>query len=243
MGWLSSAVSAVGNAFSSACSAVGNAISNTFGNVTDTFNKTINDLGNVLTSASAILTALSVVIPHPQLRLAVKVIDSALVVLGLLKQNETTEDIGDMALQAYEADIKPADFSSYDDYINTLRNFKLDPEKSAKFNFGEKISAGITVQAWGLEEKIGQSSSDLLVHILKDAPNVFKGEGYFNETRVQNIIGKIKDISDVAKYFSNKLDPDKNNDIEQELVKAEQSLNPDKTVDEIYQELDKHKFE
>ncbi|NUG71818.1 hypothetical protein HUN36_20965, partial [Acinetobacter bereziniae] len=241
MGWLSSAVSAVSSTFSSACSAVGNAISNTFGNVTDTFSKTINDLGTVLTTTSAILTALSVVIPHPQLRLAVKVIDSALVVLGLLKENETTEDIGDMALQAYEADIKPADFSSYDEYISALRNFKLDPEKSEKFNFGEKVSAGITIQAWGLEEKIGQGSSDLLVYILKDAPNVIKGEGYFTETRVQNIIGKIKDISDVAKYFSNKLNPDKNNDIEQELVKAEQNLNPDKSVDEIYQELDKHK--
>ncbi|NUF64282.1 hypothetical protein PYR74_07195 [Acinetobacter bereziniae] len=243
MGWLSSAVSAVSSTFSSACSAVGNAISNTFGNVTDTFSKTINDLGTVLTTTSAILTALSVVIPHPQLRLAVKVIDSALVVLGLLKENETTEDIGDMALQAYEADIKPADFSSYDEYISALRNFKLDPEKSEKFNFGEKVSAGITIQAWGLEEKIGQGSSDLLVYILKDAPNVIKGEGYFTETRVQNIIGKIKDISDVAKYFSNKLNPDKNNDIEQELVKAEQNLNPDKSVDEIYQELDKHKSE
>ncbi|NUG81989.1 hypothetical protein HUN33_18405, partial [Acinetobacter bereziniae] len=188
MGWLSSAVSAVSSTFSSACSAVGNAISNTFGNVTDTFSKTINDLGTVLTTTSAILTALSVVIPHPQLRLAVKVIDSALVVLGLLKENETTEDIGDMALQAYEADIKPADFSSYDEYISALRNFKLDPEKSEKFNFGEKVSAGITIQAWGLEEKIGQGSSDLLVYILKDAPNVIKGEGYFTETRVQNII-------------------------------------------------------
>lgn len=243
MGWLSSAVSTVSSAFSSACSAVGNAISNNFGNVTDTFSKTINDLGTVLTATSAILTALSVVIPHPQLRLAVKVIDSALVVLGLLKENETTEDIGDMALQAYEADIKPADFSSYDEYISALRNFKLDPEKSEKFNFGEKVSAGITIQAWGLEEKIGQGSSDLLVYILKDAPNVIKGEGYFTETRVQNIIGKIKDISDVAKYFSNKLNPDKNNDIEQELVKAEQNLNPDKSVDEIYQELDKYKSE
>ena len=243
MGWLSSAVSTVSSAFSSACSAVGNAISNTFGNVTDTFSKTINDLGTVLTATSAILTALSVVIPHPQLRLAVKVIDSALVVLGLLKENETTEDIGDIALQAYEADIKPADFSSYDEYISALRNFKLDPEKSEKFNFGEKVSAGITIQAWGLEEKIGQGSSDLLVYILKDAPNVIKGEGYFTETRVQNIIGKIKDISDVAKYFSNKLNPDKNNDIEQELVKAEQNLNPDKSVDEIYQELDKYKSE
>lgn len=243
MGWLSSAVSTVSSAFSSACSAVGNAISNTFGNVTDTFSKTINDLGTVLTATSAILTALSIVIPHPQLRVAVKVIDSALVVLGLLKENETTEDIGDMALQAYEADIKPADFSSYDEYISALRNFKLDPEKSEKFNFGEKVSAGITIQAWGLEEKIGQGSSDLLVYILKDAPNVIKGEGYFTETRVQNIIGKIKDISDVAKYFSNKLNPDKNNDIEQELVKAEQNLNPDKSVDEIYQELDKYKSE
>ena len=40
---------------------------------------------------------------------------------------------------------------------------------------------------------------------------------------------------------NNKLNPDDNNRVEQELVKAEQGLNPDKSVDNIYQELDQHR--
>ena len=177
----------------------------------------------------------------PQLRPLAAVLDVALVVVGLLKPEETVEDIGDKVLQGYEQDIKPADFSTYNEYITAIRNVKLDPEKSKEFNFGEKITAGTTVMAWGMEEKLGQGSSDLLVHIIADAPNIAKGEGYFTESRVQNILDKIKDIADVAKYFSNKLNPDDNNRVEQELVKAEQGLNPDKSVDNIYQELDQHR--
>lgn len=235
----SSACSAVSSAFSSACSAVSNAISNTFGAISNTFSSAMESLGSVVSIAAPIISALSVVMP--QLRPLAAVLDVALMVVGLLEPEETVEDIGDKVLQGYEQDIKPADFSTYNEYITAIRNVKLDPEKSKEFNFGEKITAGTTVMAWGMEEKLGQGSSDLLVHIIADAPNIAKGEGYFTESRVQNILDKIKDIADVAKYFSNKLNPDDNNRVEQELVKAEQGLNPDKSVDNIYQELDQHR--
>ena len=235
----SSACSAIGSAFSSACNAVSNAIISTFGAVSSVFSSTMENFSSVVSIAAPIISALSVVMP--QLRPLAAVLDAALIVIGLLNPDETIEEIGDKILQGYEQDIKPADFSTYDEYITVIRNVKLDPEKSKEFNFGEKITAGLTVQAWGMEEKFGQGSSDLLVHIIKDAPNIAKGEGYFTETRVQNILEKITSVADVAQYFSNKLNPDDSNRVEQELLKVEQNLNPDKSLDNIYQELDKHR--
>lgn len=158
-------------------------------------------------------------------------------------QDESVKDIGEKVLQGYELDIKPADFSTYEEYISAIRNVKLDPEKSDKFNVGEKMAAGITVQAWGVEEKYGKGSSDFIAHILNDAPNIAKGEGYFTESRVQNILDKITNIADVAKYFSNKLNPDTANMVGKQLLSAEQELSPDKSVREIYQELDQQRKE
>ncbi|MFW2037308.1 hypothetical protein ACG92Y_02050 [Acinetobacter ursingii] len=231
--------SSVGSAISSACSAVGSAISGAFGSVSSTFSNAMSNIGSVLSTASTILSALSVAMP--QIAKIAAIVDIALTILNLQDKNENVEEIGEKVLQGYEMDIKPADFSTYEEYITAIRNVKLDPEKSEKFNLGEKLAAGITVQAWGMEEKYGQGSSDFLVHILNDAPKIAKGEGYFTESRVQNILDKIKNVADVAKYFSNKLGPDDGNRVEQELVQIEKGLNPNKTVEDIYKELDQHR--
>lgn len=229
----------LGSWISSACSSIGSAISSAFGSVTSTFSNAMNNIGSVLSTASTILSALSVAMP--QLAKIAAIVDIALTILNLQDQDENIEEIGEKVLEGYELDIKPADFSSYDEYIAAIRNIKLDPEKSDKFNQGEKLAAGITVQSWGMEEKYGKGSSDFLVHILNDAPKIAKGEGYFTEGRVQNILEKIKDVSDVAKYFSNKLNPDDSNTVGKKLVAAEQELNLDKSTREIYQELDQHR--
>lgn len=230
---------AISGAFSSACSAVGGAISSAFGSVSSTFTNVMNNFGSVLSTASTILSALSVAMP--QLAKIAAIIDIALTILDLQDKDENIEEIGEKVLEGYALDIKPADFSGYDEYIAAIRNIKLDPEKSDKFNLGEKLVAGITVQSWGMEEKYGKGSSDFLVHILNDAPKIAKGEGYFTEGRVQNILDKIKDVADVAKYFSNKLNPDDSNAVGKQLVAAEQELSPDKSKREIYQELDQHR--
>ena len=230
---------AISGAFSSACSAVGGAISSAFGSVSSTFTNVMNNFGSVLSTASTILSALSVAMP--QLAKIAAIIDIALTILDLQDKDENIEEIGEKVLEGYALDIKPADFSGYDEYIAAIRNIKLDPEKSDKFNLGEKLVAGITVQSWGMEEKYGKGSSDFLVHILNDAPKIAKGEGYFTEGRVQNILDKIKDVADVAKYFSNKLNPDDSNAVGKQLGAAEQELSPDKSKREIYQELDQHR--
>jgi hypothetical protein len=231
--------SSVGSSVSSVCSAVGGAISSTFGSVSNACTGFLNNITNVLAAVSPVLTALSVAMP--QLRVAAAVVDVALTVLGLLQPNETTEELGDHILQAYEADIKPADFSTYDEYVAAIRNFKLDPEKSEKLNVGEKFAAGLSVLAWGMEEKLGTGSSNLLVNILNDVPNLDKGQGYFTEQRVTNILDTVKDVAELCKYFSKKLSPDAENRVEQQLIQAEQALNPDKDIETIYQELDQNR--
>lgn len=233
--------SSLSNAVSSACNAVKNAISSVCGSVSKTFDHMIENFAPTLRTASIVLHALSLVIPHPYLRVAVKVIDTALMILGLMKKDETTEDLGDRVLQAYEQDIKPADFSSYDDYIATLRNFKLDPEKSKGFSFAEKIAAGMTLHTWGLEQHMGIGSGEFLAYVLKDAPNVALGKGYFNQIRVEQMVKDIKNVGDVVKYFNRDLDVDRAQQVEQALVKIEQALHPDKSIDEIYTLIDEQK--
>lgn len=245
-GAISSAVSAVGSAFSSACSAVGNACSAVGRAVSSAFTGVMENIGTIAQVVSAVapvLQALSVVMP--QLRVATGVVtalDALFQAFGLSKNGETIEDIGEMVLDGYEADIKPTDFSTYDEYMQAIRAFKLEnPNSSKEYHFSEKFTAGLTVQSWGLEEKFGEGSTDLVVSILKDAPNVAKGEGYFTDVRINNIISAVSSLADVAKYFAGKLEIDDKNKVEQELVKAEQQLNPDKSVDIIYQELDKYR--
>lgn len=237
MGW--GILGSIGSAISSGIGACCNAIGNAFSAASSAFSSAMTSLGSVFSTAGSILSSLSVVMPY--IGTIAKVIDVVLGVLGLLEKDEKTEDIGDRVLQGYEIDIKPKDFATYEQYISAIREIKLDPEKSKNYNLGEKLAAGLTVQSWGMEEKYGQGSSDFLINIIKDAPNLAKGNGYFTESRVQNILDKIKDVAEVAKYFANKLNPDDSNRVEQQLVNAEQSFSPDKSLNTIYQELDKYK--
>ena len=227
------------DSISSACASVGNAISNTFSSFSSTCSDVINSVATHAPAISGVLKALSVVIPHPYLKMALPIIDAALVVIGLLATGETTEEIGERALHAKEANISPSDFFSYDEYMEEIRAFELDPEKSNNFNFGEKVAAGMSIQAWGMEEKFGEHSSELLSLIITDAPNLNKGEGYFTESRVDSILQSIDNISNVVNFFKAKLDPDTRGEIESSLVDIEKSLNPDMSIEDIYNQLDK----
>lgn len=227
------------DSISSACSSIGSAISDTFSSFSSTCSDIIDSVATHAPAISGALKALSIVIPHPYLKAAIAVVDMVLITLGLLGSNETTEEIGERVLHAKEANISPADFSSYDEYMEEIRNFEIDPEKSKDFNFGEKIAAGISVQAWGMEEKIGENSSELLALIMNDAPNLNKDEGYFTESRIEAILQSIDKVSNIVDFFKDKLDPDTRGEVESSLVDVEKSINPDMPIEDIYNQLDK----
>lgn len=249
MGWLSGACSAISSALSSACSAVSSAVSSVCSAVgsamSSAFSGIMGSLGGVAGAIgiTGVLQALSVAIPYLKAAMAVvQVIDILFQALGLANEKETTEDFGQDVLDAYEAGIKPADYSTYEEYVQAIRAFKLEkPEKVGEYEFAEKFSAGLAIQSWGMEEKFGKDSSLILTTILKDSKNINEGTGYFTPDRMDTILKTVHSVSDVVKYFSGKLSVDDQEKVEQQLVKAEQQLNPDKSLSQIYQELDKQR--
>lgn len=231
-----SGITSVVSSFSSALSAVSNAVSSAFGSISDIFKSTLSNLHTVIPTISTVLSALA--IPFPQLRIAATICDVALTVMGLLNANETSEELGNRVLQGYEADIKPSDFSSYDEYIAEIRAMPLDPEKSKNFNAGEKIIAGLSTLAWGMEHKFGQDSSEMLNIIIKDSSNMTNDTAYFTETKVEAIFSTIKDVSELVDYFKDRLSPESASKVESQLVKIEKGLTPEKPIDDIYKDLD-----
>ncbi|MBP9726611.1 MAG: hypothetical protein KBD83_03995 [Gammaproteobacteria bacterium] len=219
MGWLSSAWDSVCSFTSGVCSVA-----------KDVF-------VGVASVASGVLSLARVLPLPPQIEaffLAVQVIDIVCKALGLLEADETNEDFGGRVLQAEETGIHPEEYPTYLEYVAAIRNVELDPEKSAKYKPEEKMAAGLGVQYWGLEERVGAGTGELLTMIVKDGYNDLP---YFTERRISNML-KVDSVANLEKYFSGKLNADDHNSVEQKLVDAERSLSPEKSNIDIYQELD-----
>ncbi len=73
--------------------------------------------------------------------------------LGLIKDEEKPEDLGDKALQAEEQGITPDKFKTYEEYANRIQNFELDPEKSKKYTPEEKMKKTTEVFTKYINEK------------------------------------------------------------------------------------------
>lgn len=210
--------SSLGSAVGSVCSAVCGGIAAVCG-------------GGIASLAGAVGLALKVT---GLLDAAVKVVDVIGRVLGIWGEKETTEEMGDRALQAQEADIRPENFETYEQYLKEIRGLELDPEKSKSYTQAEKIMAGMGVCYWGLDGKYGKGSGDLLTHIVKD-------HEFFNEKRLGAYLDGVRNVADVARFFSGKLSPDEVNRVGDNLLMAEKKLNPERDYADIYHDLNARK--
>ena len=227
MGWFSDACSAVSSAFSSVCSAVSSACSSV-----------LSGISNVLNSSSgSFITALALALPiSGALAKAITAIDVISKILGMLEPNETTEEIGDRAIQAQEAGISPENYATYQEYSAAIKSFELDPKRSAEISDLDKKLAGIATQAWAYEEKFGVDGVGLLTKTV-ESPDYFTGD------RLASFLDKVENISDVVQYFDGKLSSNERNAVEAKLVEAEKTINPEKTNADIYKELDTYRHE
>lgn len=155
--------------------------------------------------------------------------------LGIIPQNTNMEEFGDKALQASEAGIKPENFDNYQDYINEVKNFNIDPEKSKKFSLEEKQLAATGITVKGIENKFDLKEGSLGDLLTLTALNDGK---YFNADRITQMIKSGSDIEKVTQYFEGNLGFSDKKAVEKELVKVDQSLDPEKTEDEILAEID-----
>lgn len=141
-------------------------------------------------------------------------------VVGVFKKDEKIEDMGDRALQASDAGIKPEHFDTFDEYLDAVRNFAINPTKSEKFTQVEKQLAGLSVAAKGIENTLDfrdGTIGDLCVQIAKNSD-------YFTEDRITSWLKSDLPLEKVIDYFDSKLNAADTIDIEEKLIQHEQTI-------------------
>ena len=154
------------------------------------------------------------------------VIGDVLKVLGVLKPQDDMEKFGDKVMQAAEKGVTPDQFDEYEEYVEAIRNFELDPDISAKTSTEAKLAVAVGMGLNSLEKKLQmpEGSSGELLRLVILSPE------YFNSDRLQNLLDKKVDFEKVTDYFSGKLDLADSRQVRSELFSAEKSL--DSTADE-----------
>lgn len=93
--------------------------------------------------------------------------------LGLIKEDEKPEDLGDKAIQYEETTgKKPEDFDTYEEYVEEVEKFEVDPERSKEISEKDKQLKAAELASGLLLEKYPDLSADTLQTILtvKDVP-------------------------------------------------------------------------
>jgi hypothetical protein len=162
------------------------------------------------------------------------VANAVLRILDIFQPDEDVEEMGDRAIQAGDAGIKPEKFDTFDEYMEEIRNFKLDPEKSAQMSGVEKIAAGLAIGATGLENKFDAPEGSMGPLWLLAASN----PTYFTADRLISLVKSGSDIGQVAKFFEGKLGPSDAVATQKTLMGLERELSPGKSDDAIYADLD-----
>ncbi|MEC6830370.1 hypothetical protein VXS06_01155 [Photobacterium toruni] len=221
MGWLSSSFSAACSVVTSVCSA---AVS-----VCSSIGRSI---GNI---ASNIAPKLMMIVgPTSKLNTLLAVADAVIQMYSILKPDEKIQDIGDKAIQASEEGISMDKFDDFDEYMASLRNFEIDPERSEKIDELTKQLAGIAVVTQGLADKLNIDGATLgnVWTLPALNPQVFTPE------RIKAILDNTSNITNVVRYFEKDLTPQIARSTEKELVAAEKQLSPEKLDVDIYKLLD-----
>lgn len=200
--------SAIGSAFSSACSFVSSAISglsNFAATIAPVIAKNIPVVGNVFQAVATIF--------------------------GIFKQDEKMEEMGDRAIQAGQGGIQMENYDEYDDYMDAIRNFEVDPEKSKSITSQDKLIAGVGIVAKGIEEKFNMpAGSGGLLSILVSA-----NPSFFNSNRIVSWVENNQAV-DVINYFEGKLAPQKREEVLDSMISDEQKMSS-RSEDEIYSEI------
>lgn len=201
----------IGSAVVNAVSSIGSAVSSFCATVLPKIAPTLGQIAEVIKSIA----------------------NTVLTVLDIFKPSEDVEEMGDRALQAAEQGIKPEKFSSYDEYLDEIRNFQLDPRKSEDLSSAEKIGAGLAVGTVGLEKKFDAPEGSLGPIWTLAASN----PGYFNAERLVSIVQSGKSVTDVMRYFEGKLGSDDAINTRDTLMDLERQRSPEKTDAAIYADL------
>ncbi|MGP1457874.1 MAG: hypothetical protein ACTTKL_00985 [Treponema sp.] len=181
------------------------------------FGVIIGAIGSIIAAATTIGKALAIAGLAIQ---GLKALGSAFVALGkalgIIKPETKPEELGDKAIQAEEAGIKPENFDSYDKYVKAVEGFKVDPEKSKLIPEEEKLQKGITLTSALAAEKYPDFPMEAF------AKYVIANPQYFTEARMTEFGKLISGSLDTAKTVFGYMNGTEHND--KKLAQAETAL-------------------
>ena len=205
MGFFSSMGSTISGAVSSVGSAIGSGLSSAAGYLGSALSTALGAGGALLGTVGNIASGL-------------------LQGLGLFGKNERTEDMGDRALQAHDKGIIPEKFDNFSQYMESLRSFDLDPQKSKETTPDQKTFKGLEVAGKALEDKYNTPEGSMANVWMLAAAN----PQYFNANRFESILNSGMDVAAIVDYFEGKLGGGEALEVEDKLVDIDQNANPGK---------------
>ncbi len=160
-------------------------------------------------------------------------------ILDIFKPDENVEDLGERAIQAAEAGITVDKFENFQDYMEALRKFEINPEEAEKRSRLEKVMVGIAVATVGIEDAFNAERGSLndIWLLPMSSPQ------YFTPERMKGLIASGRLAKDILGYLEGRLSAAESRAFEKGLeVNAQgQPLSDEKDLNTLYQALDEAK--
>lgn len=193
---------------------------------------------------TSIVSAVSAFIPKLMEIVGKNLIQIANIIIGIVKglgivpPEENATDLGDKAIQAEEAGIKPENYDSYDEYLKAVEKFETNPERSAEIEEDKKLQKGAEVITATLIERYGDAVTALFTLIAKN-PNYFEQRmPFFTEMQKTDS----NTFADITRYMSGKeTDIKKADETAEKIFEVEKKVDPNTTIADMMKDIEKMK--
>ena len=159
----------------------------------------------------------------------------ALQALGIIGPDENAKELGDKAIQAEEEGITPENYDSYEEYMDAVRKFELDPEKSEQIEDEDKLKKGTEIFTTVMVDRLGKVSAEDLLVVMAKNPIYFENRMPLLMEKLKDTPEKLKDITDFmqGRHYS----PEKDDEVASVLYDVEKKVNPDATMEGMLRDL------
>ena len=106
--------------------------------------------------------------------------------LGVMKEKDNLEDLGERSLQAEESGIRPENYQKFEDYQKAIDNFERDPIK--KHRPEDCLNRGIDHVNLASKKKMPELNLEAVINYLGKVD----GEGFFNQKNLDSILNTCK---------------------------------------------------
>ncbi|MCI5576116.1 MAG: hypothetical protein MR366_00950 [Succinivibrio sp.] len=106
--------------------------------------------------------------------------------LGVMKEKDNLEDLGERSLQAEESGIRPENYQKFEDYQKAIDNFEIDPKK--KHRPEDCLNRGIDHVNLASKMKMPELNLEAVINYLGKVD----GEGFFNQKNLDSILNTCK---------------------------------------------------